>query len=118
MVEAFFRKHGADGFESHSCGTTPSRMLNPIVVEAMQEIGIDIRKQRPKLLTSEDLSSAVEIVNMGCMDSSNCPAALSDKTLDWQIPDPKDKSIEEVRKIRDEIESKIKNLAKYLRNNY
>ncbi len=118
MAEAFFREHGPDGFEPHSCGTTPGRVLNLIVVSAMQEVGIDITNQRPKLLTSEDLSSAVEIVNMGCMDSSNCPAALSDKTLDWQISDPKYKSIEEVRKIRDEIESKIKNLAKYLRHNY
>lgn len=118
MAEAFFQKYAPKGFEPYSCGTNPSTTLNPLVVEAMQESGFDITRQRPKLLTPADLDSAAEIVNMGCMDSSNCPVLLTDKMIEWRLADPKGKSIEDVRKIRDEIESYIKKLVEYLRKNY
>lgn len=114
--EAFFRICAPNRSGPYICGTCPSTTLDTI--EAMQEVEVYITKQGSKLLKSEDLGYATKIVNMDCMDTSNCPVLFIDKAIVWQLADPKAKSIEDVRKIRDEIESKIKKLAEYLRNNY
>jgi arsenate reductase (thioredoxin) len=77
----------------------------------MEEIGIDISKQKPKDLSEDMMRNSDKIINMGCMDKNFCPTLFIPKVIDWGIEDPKDKPIERVREIRDEIERRIKELA-------
>ncbi len=114
MAEAFFRKFTSERFNVSSAGTTPSSQLNPIVVQVMKEIGIDMTDQMPKLLSSSMIENSSKTVNMGCMDKESCPSLFVKDVLDWNISDPKEKSIEEVRIIRDKIKSEVLNLIKSL----
>ncbi len=113
MAEAFFRKYMPKGFETISAGTKPSTQVNPIVLQVMSEIEVNIENKTPKHLSSEMLNDSIA-VNMGCIDKESCPALFVKGVLDWNIPDPKGKSIDEVRKIRDQIEIKVKELVKNL----
>lgn len=117
MAEAFFRKYMPKGFEAISAGTKPSTQVNPIVLQAMKEIDIDIENQTPKHISQQIISESEKAINMGCMDKESCPALFVKDILDWQIPDPKGKSIEEVRKIRDQIKTKVMILIKSLEEN-
>ena len=114
MAEAFFRKFTKDEFNVISAGTIPSTKLNPIVVQVMEEIGIDMTEQSPKTLSDSMISSSLKTVNMGCMDKESCPSLFVKDVIDWNIPDPKEKTIEEVRKIRDQIKSEVLNLIKLI----
>jgi protein-tyrosine-phosphatase len=107
MAEGFFRKYAPKGYETISAGTVPTSQINPIAVKAMKEVGIDISKQKPKDLTEDMMRNATAIINMGCMDDKFCPALFVPKVIDWGIEDPKDKPIEKVREIRDEIEKRV-----------
>ena len=107
MAEAFFKKYAGDSFDVTSAGTTPSSQLNPIVVQVMNEVGIDLMQQSPKLLSNSMINDSAKTINMGCMDKESCPALFVKDVLDWNIEDPKGKSIDEVREIRDEIKSKV-----------
>jgi protein-tyrosine-phosphatase len=77
----------------------------------MKEVGIDLSLKTPQILSKKLMSAHKKIVNMGCMDKESCPALFANNVIDWQIPDPKGKSIEEIRKIRDQIDSKVKDLV-------
>jgi protein-tyrosine-phosphatase len=112
MAEGFLRKY-APNFDVISAGTEPKSQLNPTVVEVMKEIGIDITKQIPKELTEEMISSSIT-VNMGCMDRDPCPSLFVKDVIDWDISDPKEKDIVQVRKIRDKIKNEVLNLVKKL----
>jgi protein-tyrosine-phosphatase len=79
----------------------------------MKEIGIDIAKQIPKELTEEMISSSIT-VNMGCMDRDSCPSLFVKDVIDWNISDPKEKDIVQVREIRDKIKNEVLNLVKKL----
>ena len=114
MAEGFFRKYAPKGYEAISAGTKPTPAINPIAVEAMREIGIDLSKQKPKMLTSEIISDSTLSVNMGCMDKTECPAVFMKNSVDWNIEDPKGMSIDKVREIRDNIELKVRQLCKTL----
>ena len=98
-----------------SAGTVPSSRMNPVVVEVMKERGLDLSANRPKMLTGELISEADLVVTMGCSIEEACPrpmlAQMQKKLVDWNLPDPKGKSIEEVRKIRDEIEARVGELS-------
>ena len=111
IAEGFFRKYAPDGFVAVSAGTKPVDNLNPIAVEVMKEVGIDISQQKSKLISNEMIDESESVVNMGCMDKQSCPALFVEDIADWGIEDPKDKSIEQVRIIRDTIESKVKELV-------
>jgi protein-tyrosine-phosphatase len=117
MAETFFRKYMPKGFEAISAGTKPSAHVNPIVLQAMKEIGVDIENQMPKNISQQIIDESEKAINMGCIDKELCPALFMKDIHDWQIPDPKGKSIEEVRKIRDQIETKIMTLIKSLQEN-
>ena len=112
MAEAFARSLGLD---ARSAGTMPPGAVNPVVVEAMREKGIDISGNRPKMLTAEMIDRATLVFTMGCSVESVCPrpmlARMQKKLVDWDLEDPKGKPIEEVRKIRDEIEARVRKLA-------
>jgi len=116
MAEAFFRKFTQDRFNVISAGTIPSTMLNPIVMQVMKEIGIDITNQSPKTLSNSMISNSFKTINMGCMDKESCPALFVKDTIDWNIPDPKEKTIEQVREIRDQIKSEVLNLIATIDN--
>jgi protein-tyrosine-phosphatase len=116
MAEAFFRKFTKNKFNVISAGTIPSSKLNPIVVEVMKEIGIDITKQTPKALSDSMISNSFKTINMGCMDKESCPALFVKDVIDWSIPDPKERSVEYVRDIRDQIKIEVMNLIASLDN--
>ena len=117
MAEAFFKKFSKSNFDVVSAGTIPSETLNPNVVTVMEEIGIDIVQQKPKLLSNSMIENSVKTVNMGCMDKQNCPALFLDDVTNWNIPDPKNQSIDEVRKIRDQIKLDVLKLIASLEEN-
>jgi len=108
MAEAFFKKYLPSGFQPISAGTKPAAKVNPIVVQAMKEIGIDIDNKSPQNISQQMIDEAQISINMGCMYKESCPALFLKDVIDWQIQDPKGKSIKEVREIRDKIEQKVK----------
>ena len=110
MAEAFFKKYAKNQFHVISAGTSPSSHLNPVVVSVMNELGIDLKNQKPQLLSSSMIKNSNKTVNMGCMDKESCPSLFVKDVDDWNIEDPKGKSIEDVRKIRDQIKNHILNL--------
>ena len=114
MAEGFFRKYAPDGYEPQSAGTKPIDTVNPLVIVAMKEIGIDISSQQPKIISDSMIQQSSKIVNMGCMDKESCPALFVQNVLDWGIPDPKGKSFDEVQKIRDLIGKRVLELCKTL----
>ena len=114
MAEAFFVKYAPSKYNVISAGTTPSSQLNPTVVEVMKEVGIDMTQQSPKTLSNEMIENSSKTINMGCMDKESCPALFVKDVLDWNISDPKEKSIDDVRKIRDQILKKVLELVKSL----
>ena len=111
MAEGFFKKYSPEGFVPASAGTKPISQINPLAIQVMNEIGIDISKQKPKDLSEDMMRNSDKIINMGCMDNNFCPTLFIPKVIDWGIEDPKGKQIEQVREIRDEIERRIKELA-------
>ena len=114
MAEAFFRKFASDRFNVSSAGTSPSPQLNPIVIQVMKEIGIDMVNQKPKILSDDLIENSSKTVNMGCMDKESCPSLFVKDVLDWNISDPKEKSLDEVREICDKIKFEVMNLIKFL----
>jgi arsenate reductase len=107
----FLEKLSPEGYEPASAGTKPISQINPLAIQVMNEVGIDISKQKSKDLSEDMMRNSDKIINMGCMDNNFCPTMFIPKVIDWGIEDPKDKPIERVREIRDEIESRIKELA-------
>jgi len=107
MAEGFFRKYAPKEYETISAGTVPVSKINPMAVEAMKEVEIDLTNQKPKELTEYMIKDATKIINMGCMDKNFCPTLFVPKVIDWGIEDPKDKPIEKVREIRDDIRKRV-----------
>ncbi|MGQ0771569.1 MAG: arsenate reductase ArsC [Nitrososphaerota archaeon] len=114
MAEGFFRKYCPVGYEPQSAGTKPVDTINSLAVEVMKEIGIDISTYKPKTISDFMVQHAATIINMGCMDKESCPTLFVNGIIDWSIPDPKEKPLEEIRKIRDQIEYEVKELIKTL----
>lgn len=108
IAEGFFRKFTSKGFEPLSAGTKPTNEVNPLAIKTMKEIGIDISSQNPKTLSDDMIKSSYKIVNMGCMNKESCPALFVNNLIEWDIEDPKGKSIDKIRKIRDEIGKKVR----------
>lgn len=111
MAEGFFNKYAPKEYVAISAGTKPVSQLNPIAVEVMREAGIDISNQKSKELTEDMIRNSSNIVNMGCMEKESCPTLFLQNFLDWNIEDPKNKPIEKVREIRDEINQRVKELV-------
>ena len=116
MAEGFAKRYAPKDFEILSGGTMPAKEVNPIVVTVMREKGIDLSRNIPKAITPAMVEGAVAIVTMGCGAESFCPAPLLKKVIDWKIPSPKSKTIEEVRAIRDQIEQNVKRLLRKMRS--
>ena len=116
MAESFFKKFTKDRFNVISAGTIPSKNLNPIVVQVMKEIGIDMTSQSPKTISNSMIDNSFKTVNMGCMDKESCPALFVKDVIEWNIQDPKEKTIEQVREIRDQIKSEVLNFINSIDN--
>ena len=115
MAEAFANYYGKDKLAASSAGIMLAERVNPVAVAAMKEKGIDISLNKPKLLTTRMAEEADIIVTMGCSVEKYCPAPLLKNVVDWDLEDPKDKPIEKVREIRDEIERRILKLLAELK---
>ncbi len=108
MAQGFAEAFGKGRVEAYSAGSHPSSHINPLAIEAMKEKGIDLSGRRPKGLNDLPPVEMDYLVTMGCEEV--CPAVPAKKILEWEIPDPKGKSIDVFRNVRDTINDKVKGL--------
>ncbi|WP_329187163.1 arsenate reductase ArsC [Streptomyces sp. NBC_01428] len=108
MAAAFLTHLAGDRVQVRSAGSAPADTVNPAVVEAMSESGIDIAAEVPKVLTTDAVRSSDVVVTMGCGDS--CPVFPGKRYLDWRLPDPAGQGVASVRPIRDAIEQRVRGL--------
>ena len=101
--------HAAGRVHVRSAGSQPADQLNPAVVEAMNEVGLDLSKEFPKPLTDDVVRAADVVITMGCGDA--CPIYPGKRYLDWQLEDPAGKGVEAVRTIRDDIDRRVQDLV-------
>lgn len=109
MAAGFLRHVAGDAVEVRSAGSAPADRINPIAVQAMAEVGIDITDQRPKILTPEDSEASSVVITMGCGDV--CPYFPGQRHEDWELDDPAGQGLEAVRKIRDDIRANVEALV-------
>jgi len=108
MAAALMARYGGDRLLIHSAGSDPGETLNPAVVTAMAEVGLDITAEEPKKLTDAVAQRCDVIVTMGCGDT--CPVYAGKRYVDWELPDPAGRTVEEVRPIRDAIDARVRAL--------
>jgi arsenate reductase (thioredoxin) len=108
MSAALFERAAEGRHEASSAGTTPADRVHPEVVETMRELGVDLTGRTPRKLTREQAERADVVVTMGCGDE--CPFIPGKRYLDWDLPDPKGRPLEEVRATRDEIARRVAQL--------
>ena len=114
MSQALFERAANGRHHALSAGTTPTEHVHPEVVEVMRELGIDVADRRPQLLTRELAEQADVIVTMGCGDE--CPYIPGKRYVEWDLPDPKGRPLDEVRATRDEIGRRVGTLIGELAN--
>jgi len=112
MAAALLERYAAGRVRIRSAGSEPSSSLNPRVVEAMREIGLDISREFPKPLTDDFVRAADVVITMGCGDS--CPIYPGKRYEDWELDDPAGQDMDAVRRIRDEIDVRIRSLVEDL----
>ena len=106
MAQGFAERLGKGKSQTYSAGSRPSSQIDPLVVEVMKEKGVDLSSRHPKGLDDLPPVEMDYLVTMGCEET--CPAVQARKTIEWEIPDPKGKPIDEIRRIRDMVEAKVK----------
>jgi arsenate reductase len=109
MAAALLERYAAGRVRVRSAGSAPAEELNPAVVAAMAEVGIDLSAARPRALQAGDVRTADVVVTMGCGDA--CPVYPGKRYLDWDLPDPAGRPLEEVRAIRDRIDRLVRDLV-------
>ena len=112
MSRALFKRVSGGRHEARSAGTEPAQHVHPGVVTAMEELGIDLSRREPRLLTDEMVRRADVVITMGCGDA--CPVIPGKRYIDWDLRDPKDLTLDDVRSIRDDIQGRIAELVKDL----
>ncbi len=123
MAEGFARYYGGEDIKAYSGGSKPADRVDENAVKVMDERGIDISRQKPKMVSSKDMKKLDYVVTMGCgvdvcpvcsnsflPEGANSPISVEEKTIKWDIDDPAGKSIEEFRRVRDEIEERVRDL--------
>jgi arsenate reductase (thioredoxin) len=108
MAQGFAERLGKGKIEAHSAGSRPSSQIDPLVIEVMKEKGIDLSTKLPKGLNDLPSIEMDYLITMGCEET--CPAVPAKKIVEWEIPDPKGKSLDTFRNIRDIIEEKVRTL--------
>ncbi|MCT2593163.1 arsenate reductase ArsC [Streptomyces sp. N2-109] len=108
MAAAWLTHLAGDRVEVRSAGSAPADQVNPAVIEAMREVGIDLTAETPKVLTADAVRASDVCVTMGCGDA--CPVFPGKRYLDWQLSDPAGRGVAAVRPIRDEIRTRIETL--------
>jgi arsenate reductase len=112
MAAGWLTALAGDDIEVRSAGTAPAHQVNPVAVEAMREVGIDITTASPKVLTTEAVEVSDVVITMGCGDT--CPYHPGTRYLDWPLDDPAGQGIDAVRPIRDAIKAKVEQLITQL----
>ena len=112
MAAGFMRELAGDRVEVLSAGSAPKDSINPVAVAAMQEVGIDISNQQPKILTAEAVFESDAVITMGCGDA--CPIFPGKRYEDWVLEDPAGQDLEFVRKVRDDIKARVETLLSEL----
>ncbi len=113
MAAALLHARSGGNVRVHSAGSAPAGSINPVVVEALNEVGIDIGQEFPKLMSDDAVRGADIVITMGCGDA--CPIYPGKRYEDWEVEDPAGKDILAVRRIRDDIEQRIERLIEQLR---
>jgi arsenate reductase len=109
MAAGWLRHLAGDAVEVRSAGSAPKDQINPVAVEAMREVGIDITGTTPRLLETDDVRASDVVVTMGCGDA--CPIFPGKRYEDWELTDPAGRPIEVVRQVRDEIRARVEKLV-------
>lgn len=109
MAAALVKLRSGGRVHVRSAGSTPASEINPAVVEAMEELGVDLNEEFPKPLTDEVVRAADVVITMGCGDA--CPIYPGKRYEDWELEDPEGKGLETVRRIRDEIDRRVQKLV-------
>jgi arsenate reductase len=112
MSDALFQRAANGRHESRSAGTRPAEQVHPVVAEAMRELGIDVSGNRPQKLTDDLAQWADLVVTMGCGDE--CPYIPGKRYIDWDLLDPAELPIEQVRVVRNDIKARVSNLVREL----
>ena len=112
MAAGWLRHLAGDTVDVRSAGSEPADQINPVAVEAMREVGIDITAATPQLLSTETVKDSDVVITMGCGDA--CPIFPGKRYEDWQLTDPAGQPLEVVREVRDEIRTHIESLIKDL----
>jgi arsenate reductase (thioredoxin) len=112
MAATLLNHHSGGRVHVRSAGSDPAETINPAVVEAMGELGLDMSKEFPKPLTDEVVRAADVVITMGCGDA--CPIYPGQRYLDWELDDPAGRSVDDVRPIRDEIDRRVAGLLREL----
>ncbi len=112
MAAGFMRELAGDRVEVLSAGSAPKGSINPVAIEVMNEVGIDISHQQPKILTTEAVFESDAVITMGCGDA--CPIFPGKRYEDWVLEDPAGQDIEFVRRVRDDIKSRVQSLLSEL----
>ncbi len=108
MAAALLDHHAQDRVRVRSAGSAPADTINPAVIEVMNELGLDLTREFPKPLTNDAVQAADVVITMGCGDA--CPVFPGKTYLDWQLDDPAGKPAEEIRPIRDDIDTRVQAL--------
>ena len=108
MAAGFLQHLAGDRVDVRSAGSEPADQLNPVVVEAMLEEGIDIRNEQPALLSTDAVRAADVVITMGCGDA--CPVFPGKRYEDWELPDPAGLDLDAVRPIRDDVRARVQDL--------
>ena len=108
MAAGYIRHLAAGRIEVRSAGSMPAEQINPVAVEAMREEGIDITAEQPKVLTTEAVQASDVVITMGCGDA--CPVYPGRRYLDWDLDDPVDQPLATVRRIRDDIDNRVRHV--------
>ena len=108
MAASLMERDSGGRVDVRSAGSEPAESINPAVLDAMSELGIDLAGRVPRLLSDEDVQAADVVVTMGCGDA--CPFYAGKRYLDWELADPAGKSIDQVRPIRDQIQARVTEL--------
>lgn len=108
LSEELFNSKAPPGWNAESAGVSPARSVNPVVKDLLREVGIKMKDRTPRIVTPEMVARASRVVTFGCLD--RCPVGTQGKSEDWPLPGSTDKTMDELRSIRDELSRRVEGL--------